>query len=265
MQQPLHPSIRFLRFGDGGLLRLCLSLFFLLFFCASPALAKPIIADMSEYKISINSDFTGKRLLLFGSRNDAGDVVVVVRGPLRDITIHKKARVGGMWINSRRMRFNDIPYFYAITGTRPMKELAPSALYQTLGIGIEQLRFTPTRSPKNIDETTEFRQAFIKHQQSNHLYQNYRSPLTFMGSTLFKTVIPFPDTLPRGNYAVDIYLFADGVLQSMQSLPIQVVKVGFDAFVSDAAHQHAWLYGMVSVLIAVGFGWLVNFIFTKVW
>lgn len=247
--------------------RIVFRVFILLLLCllSPPLAAKPIIADMSEYQIAINSDFTGKRLLLFGARNDSGDVIVVVRGPNRNVTLHKKKRVAGIWLNGAQVKFSNIPYFYAVTGTRPIAELAPSAIYSILGIGVEHLDFASATSQRNQSLVPEFRRAYFRHQEKEGLYQNFSRPLAFMGKTLFKTVIPFPDTLPRGNYTVDVYLINNGIIQSMQSLPIEVVKVGFDAFVYDMAHQHAWLYGIIAVLIAIGFGWLVSYIFTKVW
>ncbi len=229
-----------------------------------PLAAKPIVADMSDYQIAISSDFTGKRILIFGARNDPGDVMIVVRGPTRDLTMRRKKQVAGIWINGAQAHFKNVPYFYAISGTRPVNELPPSPLYKMLNIGIDSIELYTSGSvgDKSLEE---FRQAFFAQQKRQQLYQDFPNPLTFMGATLFKTVISFPDTLPRGDYAVDIYLLRDGAIQSMQSLPIRVEKVGFDAFVFDAAHRYSWLYGIVCVLVAVGFGWLVSFIFAKFW
>lgn len=230
-----------------------------------PAVAKPLIADLSEYQIFIDSGFTGKRLLLFGARNDAGDVLVTVRGPSRNVTVQKKIQVAGMWLNGAQVKFSNVPYFYAISGTRTLPELTPSSLFSVLRIGAENLDFTSATARRNAALVPEFRDAYFAKQQESGLYQHFEQPFTFMGKTLFKTVIPFPDTLPRGDYAVDVYLINNGVIHAMQSLPIAAEKVGFDAFVYDMAHQHAWLYGIIAVLIALGFGWLVSYIFTKVW
>lgn len=229
-----------------------------------PLAAKPIIADMSDYKIAIDSDFAGTQILIFGARNDPGDVIIVVRGPSHDVTMRKKKQVAGIWVNGQQSRFADVPAFYAITGTRAIETLPASPLYQFLNIGMDSLA-QKTMRPLEKDALQDFRQAYLDYQQQQGLYQNFTRPLTFMGATLFKTVIPFPDTLPRGDYSVDIYLLQDGLVQSMQSLPIRVEKTGFDAFIFDASHEHAWAYGLACVLIAVGFSWLVSYIFAKLW
>lgn len=254
--------------GQGGLgafLRCLILAFFSSCILVFPVAAKPLIADLSEYQIQIASNFAGKRILVFGARNDAGDVLVTVRGPSRNVTVQKKIQVAGMWLNGAQVKFSDVPYFYAISGTRTLPELTPSSLFSVLRIGAENLDFTSATARRNAALVPEFRNAYFAKQQESRLYQHFEQPFTFMGKTLFKTVISFPDTLPRGNYAVDVYLINNGVVQAMQSLQIVAEKIGFDAFVYDMAHGHAWLYGIVAVLIALGFGLLVSYIFTKVW
>jgi hypothetical protein len=55
-----------------------LTLFLLLTF---PAVASPVVADMSNYEITMDSNFNGTRLFMFGARNESGDVIAVIRGP----------------------------------------------------------------------------------------------------------------------------------------------------------------------------------------
>ncbi len=243
---------------------LCLILPLLILSYITNARAKPIIADMSDYQIAIDSRFTGKRILLFGARNDPGDILVVVRGPKRNITIRKKEQIAGIWLNAAQVKFAHIPYYYAISATRPISSMTMSELYKSLAIGIDNIEFN---TPRNITYkmAQEFAAAYMQIQQQKGLYLNYEYPVTFMGETLFKTAIQFPDNLPRGDYAVEIYLIEDGILRGVQTLPIHVTKVGFDAFVYSAAHDHPLLYGIMAIMIAVTVGWVVSFIFNRIW
>ncbi len=87
-----------------------------------PALAvTPIVADISNYRIDIDSGFNGTRIFLFGARNDNGDVVVVVRGPRKDFMVRKKEQIMGIWMNRERMKFFNVPDFYAIIGSKRHK------------------------------------------------------------------------------------------------------------------------------------------------
>ena len=50
----------------------------------SPPLARaatPLVADITDHVIRISTGFIGTKVVLFGSVEEAGDVVVLVRGP----------------------------------------------------------------------------------------------------------------------------------------------------------------------------------------
>ncbi|MGY8959198.1 MAG: TIGR02186 family protein, partial [Alphaproteobacteria bacterium] len=52
----------------------------LLFWCVSPSRAQPVIADVSEHFVGITADFTGAKILFFGTTTGPGNIVVVIRG-----------------------------------------------------------------------------------------------------------------------------------------------------------------------------------------
>ena len=226
------------------------------------ALAKPVIADLDSYHISINSSFNGQNLLLFGMRDEPGDLVIVIRGPERDATLRKKTRRFGIWVNTEQMQFRSVPAYYAVTGTRPLEELASSKIYGTLKLGLNNLELQSAEASKAATRQ-EFIRAYLGIQQHDGLYQSFAEPMNFMADSLFKTVAHFPDTLPRGNYSAEIYLIDDGILRGMQTIPIEVTKEGFDAFVYDMSETMPLLYGVLAVLIAIGAGWAVSYIFGR--
>jgi uncharacterized protein (TIGR02186 family) len=245
----------------AGIVYLFLSL--LASWLPATASAKAIIGDMSEYHVNIDSTFTGKHIILFGAQNTPGDVYVVVRGPERNVTIRKKKKVmGGMWINGKPITFLNVPFYYSISGSRPLPQENLPSLYPALEIGQNQLVLNTPR-PIKTSEREEFTKAFLELQQQKGLYRNFSESLKFMGDTLFKTLITFPDTLPRGDYAVDMYLIEDGRLRGMQTLPVRVNKVGFDAFLYDLAHQHSVLYALLALGIALSVGWVISQLFSR--
>ena len=233
------------------------------FLLPSASMAKPLIGDMSEYHVNIDSTFTGKNLILFGAQNDPGDILIAVRGPRRNVTIRrKKESFGGIWINDKAVNFLNVPYYYALNGSGTLPEsLTP--LYRALEIGQEQLTLNTPRPIEN-SEREEFTKAFFDLQQQEGLYRQFSEPLKFMGDTLFKTLISFPDTLPRGDYAVDMYLIEDDRLRGVQTLPLTVEKVGFDAFIYDLAHNHSVWYALLALSIALSVGWTISQLFSRI-
>ncbi len=225
--------------------------------------ATPLVADLSNYRIDIDSGFNGTRIFLFGARNDNGDIVVVVRGPVKDYMVRKKQEIAGIWINRERMKFFNVPDFYAIASSKPLEEMTSAALMKQLGIGQDNLLVSPgdAWSKANFDQ---FEDAFLRHQLNRKLYMSQPEKVSFMGETLFKTVVEFPDDIPPGNYTAEIYLLSDNEVVGMQSTPIKVVKSGLDAFLFFYAHQHPGLYGLTAVFLAVFIGWAASRVFEKI-
>ena len=72
---------------------------------------------LSTDQVSITSDFSGAELTIFGALDNADplisrqgryDVIVVLEGPPRPVTVRKKTRVAGMWINTESVIFRDV-------------------------------------------------------------------------------------------------------------------------------------------------------------
>ena len=80
-----------------------------------------IIADISDNKINIDVGFKGAKLLFFGVIDDEGDVVVSVTGPRKTIEVRKKEKKMGLWLNSDTKVFFDVPSYYYVASTRPLK------------------------------------------------------------------------------------------------------------------------------------------------
>ena len=235
-----------------------------LLFCSSliyssfipTAIAAPLLADLSNYHITMDSSFNGTRMFLFGTRNESGDVVVVVRGPSKNYVVRKKKEIGGIWVNADRVKLFSVPDFYALASSKPLAELKHNAAFKQLAIGHEHLFSTNS-------DAQEFTDAFIAHQQSRQLFKATPYELTFMGETLFNTTIEFPDNIPPGMYNAEIYLLADNAIVGTHVLPIEVSKIGIDAFLYDYAHRQPFLYGLTAVVLALCAGWFAGRLFER--
>ncbi|MEM8647183.1 MAG: TIGR02186 family protein, partial [Pseudomonadota bacterium] len=133
--------------------KLALSLFLLL---ASAALVLPapetraegVEADLATHHVAVKTDFAGVKVLLFGAIVNQGDIdnlalldmIIVVRGPEREMRIRKKERIAGLWVNRQSATFDSVPGYYATLSTRPVSEIAPSYTLLQNGIGFTSLQ-----------------------------------------------------------------------------------------------------------------------------
>jgi uncharacterized protein (TIGR02186 family) len=229
----------------------------LLAFGTATARAEEVVADLSSHIIAINSAFTGASVVLFGATDGPADVVAVVRGPERDMTIWRKGKVAGIWINRESVTFNNVPSFYAVASSRPLDTLlSPSAatLYR-IGTGNLKLNAGPTVAP---DLAKRFGEALIGEQVRAGLYTAQPGKISFLGERLFRASLSFPANIPTGTYMVEIFLVRDRDVVSGQTTPLVVSKVGVDAAVSDFAVRQSAIYGAIAVLTAVVAGWLAS-------
>lgn len=238
----------------------------LLFFCASTALAQqpslqllsPMVADISQDKVEIHSSFTGLQLLIFGAKNQPGDLVIVVRGPESDVVLRRKERIAGMWMHTDQEKYMHLPMFYGYASTRPLNVVAPSTTLRALGIGAEA-----TALASNVRSRTLFTTALLDQLSRYRLWQAPFGDITFFGESLFKAKINLPDRLPRGNFTAEVYLFDRGQLVGFQTIPLTTYKTGFDARVYDNAQKNPWFYGITAILMALSGGWLAHRLFNR--
>jgi uncharacterized protein (TIGR02186 family) len=234
-----------------------------------PAYSSPLVAEVSNHDITIHTAFHGTELILFGVRNTAGDIVVVVRGPERRATVRKKERVFGIWANRQSETFNDVPAFYAMASSRDYDSIKRSIYFDALQIGYDEAIHPFRLSNEEFMSEDErarqevFARALLQQFRDKRLYQSKVQPIVFVGEGLFRTTIPFPDNTPTGIYTAEFYLFNDGELTGVYTTPIRVYKSGFDAFVYRAAHHHPILYGIGAIALALCGGWIAIQLFNK--
>lgn len=218
----------------------------------SPAYNAPLIADSSTRTIDIHASFTGTTILFFGARNEPGDIVIAIYGPQAELTLRRKDRIAGMWMNVESTRFFNVPLYFAMAATLPLSAL-PEELRTQLDFSYE--RFLHATNP-NTPET--MRLGLARELERKGWVHTQLQPIRFFGETLFRANIAFPDNLPRGHYSADIYLIRDGQLVSMQTIPIVAEKTGIDAWLYDRAQDSPWHYGIGAVLLSLFGGWLGN-------
>jgi uncharacterized protein (TIGR02186 family) len=226
---------------------------------ATPRPKEEIQTDLSTREISIQSNFTGIEILLYGSIDfsqgtppEPGtyDVIMVIRSPAHPLVVRRKERVAGIWINSPGKVFPSVPGFYAALATRPFRAIASDAILKQLGVGISNLDFgSPITDAREVDEA-QFRSALIRLKKQQNLFQEHDDGVTFVGRSLFRANVAMPVNVPVGRYTADVYLFRNGELISKNLSTLEVSKAGVERTIYTLAFKHPFVYGLLAVLLA---------------
>lgn len=222
-----------------------------------------IVADLSSRRIEITSKFTGTELLLFGARQEAGNVIYVIRGPEQSFLVSKKERIAGIWVNTNPKRFHAVPGLYAVGSDNGFTLEEKEQLLQSLDIIRPGMIRADGSSPLLPDHAAEYHAPLLEALEKRGLYSREINAVSFYGDTLFKAALPFSKHIPRGDYTAEIYLLGDNTLQAALNVPLKAEKTGFDAFLYDAAYHHPLLYGILCVLFALFAGWCAGQLFRR--
>ena len=240
-----------------------LGLLVLLAFAAPVRAAAPVrlITDISQNRIDIIYTFKGTELLVFGAiqypRGSVPDerpgLAVVVRGPAEPITLRKKARVAGIWINTQSVRFETAPGFYSVATSAPIKSLVDERNAAIWEIGVDYLQLSPTTGGSALVD--EFERGLIDLRRRNGLFSEQPGAVTITQNILYQARITIPAAVPVGNYTAEIYLIRHGRVIARSATPIVIDKSGFERWVYVAAQNHGWAYGLAAVTLALLAGW----------
>jgi uncharacterized protein (TIGR02186 family) len=239
-----------------------------------PAEAERLVTSLSNHRVMVTSNFTGEDLVLFGSverdnatvpRRSGYDVVVTVTGPRENVRTRRKERVLGIWVNMESRAFIEVPSYLAVLSSKPVDAVADADTLRRLQVGLDNVLLPQRIGPDVADVVHEdpFRKAFVRLKKEHELYLDQPNGVTFLTPTLFRAGLPLPENVPFGTYDIDVKLFADGAVIARSTSALEIVKVGFEQFVADAARDHGLLYGLCTAMLALLTGWFASVVFRR--
>ena len=259
------------RYFSAAFLSLLLVLAFQGFAFASPP--DIIEAGAAQNHFYIEPSYDGTSIALFGSvdsdrlNNEPFDVAITIRGPIRPVTVWKKARRAGLWINAESLTFDGVPNYYAVLSTKPLDEIASLEERKDHEIGVAVLQFPLTATPETKALTNplqEFRHALLKLKRMSGLFvEDNQAAIEFLGTRLFRARVFLPPAAGPGLYRANFYVLQKGRVAGEASERIRLNKIGIEARLSSAAINHPWLYGVLAVLLAAGVGGGASLVFRR--
>ncbi|MDB5522924.1 MAG: putative transrane protein [Rhizobium sp.] len=227
---------------------------------------------VSSPEIAIAPDFAGTDVTVFGAidhaipdllKSGGYDLVVALEGPRDFITVRKKERVFGVWVNRYSVTFERMPESFSMTSTKALDTIAKPTELSTFNVGLPRVKLVPSTFSGRAEEVQEYRDAFLGLKHKSQLYQSNPGGVTFISSSLFAANIHIPADIPNGTHTIRAVLFKQGIFVAEKSLPLRVVKTGLEETITQAALERPLLYGIFSVMLAVISGWGASLMFRR--
>ena len=229
---------------------------------ANVSVAEEVVLGLSQDEVAITTQFDGSEILIFGAvkREEAIpegpplQVIVTVAGPSEPVTVRRKEKRFGIWVNTDAVEVDRAPSFYAV---------ATSGLLREVLSNVEDLRnklsvpraIRSVGAPMSINDAGSFTEALIRIRRANQLYQLLENQVVVDDQTLFRTSIRLPAALTEGAYRTRIFLTRTGKVISQYETSIDVRKVGRERWLFTLSREMPLIYGLMSLAIAIAAGW----------
>ena len=239
-------------------IRLCL----LLLLLANAAAAEDIVLGLSKKEVAITTSFDGSDILIFGAvKRDQPvpdgpplEVIVTVAGPSEAVTVRRKERRFGIWVNTDAVEVDRAPSYYAVAVSGKVGEVLSN---------VEDLRHKITiprairsvGAPMTISDAPSFTDALIRIKTNAGQYQVLEDHVAVDQDTLFRTSLRLPAALVEGAYKTRIFLTRDGKVISTSTTYIDVKKAGMERWLYALSREQPLIYGIMSLAIAIAAGW----------
>jgi uncharacterized protein (TIGR02186 family) len=218
---------------------------------------------MSQNRVSITADFDGSEILIYGAvkrespaPEDRGplEVIVTVEGPSTPVTVRRKARVAGIWVNTASVLVDSAPSFYAVATTGPLNHILSDTDNLRYGITIERM-IRAVGITAEAEKSEEFLAALLRVRTDEGRYRVLQGKVELTEETLFRSDVILPANLTEGEYKVRLFLLRDKRVIASQERVIGVRKEGLERFIFNLAQEQPLVYGLISLALAALAGW----------
>jgi uncharacterized protein (TIGR02186 family) len=234
-------------------------LFIAMMLIATPVYAQQdtVTVDLAEDHVDITTGFNGATLSLFGVKNGSGNVAVVVTGPKHDMTVRKKEKFFGAWMNSTGITFDDVPVYYSYATSVPEGELAAEATLKANNIGLASIQ-PESSSWFGQGLRGEYRDALLRNKQAQGLYPGQPNLTKTLSDNFFRADFYLPAHAGLGVYEIKTIYFRNNTVRDVKTTHLRVAQIGTSAQILDFAENYSFIYALLCIVIALFAGWISN-------
>ena len=236
-------------------------LFFI--FVSTNTFAKETYFDLSQNEIMIETNFDGKEIIIFGLLEDNHDTILTIKGPKKKLKLQKKDRYFGVWFNTKRITYSNVPNIFFLASSNKVENILPeSKLIQ------ENLSFDGILRNKNYNQNFAFEndqdiwiENFIRIKKEKLFYSKFE--MKKFKDKLFQTSVFFPATTTPGNYTVSVYHVRNNTIMSKEDKIIKVKKSGIGNEIYKFANNNSAAYGFFTIVFAILSGLIAATLFRR--
>ena len=226
-----------------------------------PAAAEEVVLGLRLDEVAIATSFDGSEILIFGAiKRDAPPppgnlgVLVTIAGPAEPVSVRRKERRYGIWVNTEEVQLEGAPSYYAVATNAPLDDILSITENLEHRVPVPSLLRGLT-VPASVLDASAYVAALIRVRQAAGVYQELEGQVVVDQQSLFRTRIALPAALTEGAYQTRILLTRDGEVVSRYETTIEVRKVGLERWLFTMSRENPFWYGSMALAIAIAAGW----------
>ena len=236
------------------------------FFQAGPVSA--LTTEVTPQNIPINLLYHGAQLSIKGVSDVNDDLIVRISTEPTEAHMKFKGKAAGLfWMKMGDISFEHVPAAYLLFSSRNLENLLSKDERIKEGIGFEAIKDQAVMesSAEGMDPDRWIAE-FIKFKKAEKLYLIEEGAVTRQHGAQgneYQLEVKWPYQAAPGKYNIEVLAIRDGKVVDRAETSLTVERTGIVAKLSNLAFNHAAVYGIISIVVAMFAGFAVGALFKK--
>jgi uncharacterized protein (TIGR02186 family) len=213
-------------------------------------------------QIRVGTFYDGCEVHVSATVTSCDGAVIVLEGKDQTVTLNRKGRVAIIWMNVARVTVSGLPQAYILAASDKLDNICSEDMLEELGLGLNSLRSHMKVSSDQPLTGEEFEQ-FLKLKEYSGVYDtDINIDLKSVSPDVqeLSAILPIPSGMSPGSYDIDLYCFRSGNLMGKQVSHLDVKRIGLPSLLMNLADNHAALYGLLAIFVAMAAGLIIGMI-----
>jgi len=227
-----------------------------------------LTAIANHDRIQIDFFYHGSSVSVRGISDPDTDLIIKISSPDGHQELRQKGKVGGLlWMNVGTLNLEKVPSLYFLASSKKIDNILSKEAMTKDVLGYEAVKGHVEMTPvKDENEKTKWFNEFVKYKENSKLYSVASDNITFTkenGKQNYYTLFEWPYQAAPGDYIVTVYAVKDNKVVEKAEQKVKVEQAGVVKQLAGMARNNASIYGLLSILAALGAGFGVGLIFRK--
>ncbi len=223
-----------------------------------------LTTQVTPQNVPITLFYHGAQISIQGQNASDTDLIVKISSEPSGAHMKFKGKAAGLfWMKMGDISFEHVPSAYLLYTSRNLDDILSEDQRIKEGIGFEAIKAGTTveSSAKDMDPDRWIGE-FIKFKQAEKLYQLEENAIIRQQGG-YQLNIDWPYQAAPGTYDVEVIAVREGSIVDKTVTSFTVERTGTVSKLSDLALNHAAIYGVIAILVAMAAGFAVGALFKK--